>query len=557
MSRIKHISINNFRGIRHLSQDFDDERFIVLIGRGNSGKSTLLTAINYVLSPSWNVAFSDLDFYNQNTATPIEIEVTISELPDELLKESKYGLYLGNSLDDEILETEIYITIKLTVDSSLEPHWVVKARPNVDVEDKSISANDRALLAVNYIADFTDNQFAFNRQSPLYALTKSSLEKGQTIELVKSKLLRSISENADNEDISPLKLTLPEMKKTAESLGLTLGEIDIKVDIKENPYTGNSIALHDDNLPFRVQGKGNKRLMSIAIQSELTKQGGIVLIDELEQGLEPDRIVTLVQLLKKTKSGQVFITTHSVNVVIEAAWQNLFILHNEMGRLSNIGKELEECHRAQPHIFFAKKIVCCEGKTEVGFIRPWDAKIRKECQMSFSSAGVVLLDTKGGDKMYTSAMKLKALGYDVCVFADDDKPEELSKQKAAALDNGIALFLCGTGNCLESQLLADLPWNVVKKIAKCPQEGFHARKKNIEVDMLAKLDNELSPNDEASFRKDISAIISKGEWFKDIPGGEFLGEIVMDAFDELDATSITKQNLTALFNWCGFQYANN
>lgn len=56
MSHIKNIKIRNFRGIKELSQDFGNEKFIVLIGRGDSGKTTILSAIYAVLSPSWNMA---------------------------------------------------------------------------------------------------------------------------------------------------------------------------------------------------------------------------------------------------------------------------------------------------------------------------------------------------------------------------------------------------------------------------------------------------------------------------------------------------------------------
>ena len=161
MSHIKDITIQNYRGIKNLYQDFGDEKFIVLIGRGDSGKSTILSAIHAVLSPSWNLTFTDLDFHNQDTNTPIIIEATITELPKEFLKESKYGLYLLNDLDTQQEASDYFVKICLTVDDTLEPHWVVKARPESSMEDKPIPAADRALLAVNYITDYTDNQFSY------------------------------------------------------------------------------------------------------------------------------------------------------------------------------------------------------------------------------------------------------------------------------------------------------------------------------------------------------------------------------------------------------------
>ena len=176
MSHITNITIKNYRGIKELTHDFGSEKFIVLIGRGDSGKSTILSAIYAVLSPAWNMTFSDLDFHNQDTTHPIEISLTIKELPIELLKESKYGLYIQNDLNQNTTSDELSIIIMLTVDETLEPHWAVKARIDSDIDDKPISGSDRALLAANFITDYTDNQFAYNRQSPLYTLTKTKLE---------------------------------------------------------------------------------------------------------------------------------------------------------------------------------------------------------------------------------------------------------------------------------------------------------------------------------------------------------------------------------------------
>ncbi|MGV8131413.1 MAG: AAA family ATPase, partial [Candidatus Pacearchaeota archaeon] len=65
MPKIHTISIKNFRGIQEFNQVFNSD-FVCLIGRGDSGKSTLLEAISSVLSSAWNLTFFDNDFYNCN-----------------------------------------------------------------------------------------------------------------------------------------------------------------------------------------------------------------------------------------------------------------------------------------------------------------------------------------------------------------------------------------------------------------------------------------------------------------------------------------------------------
>jgi len=63
------------------------------------------------------------------------------------------------------------LTIRLTVDNTLEPKWVVTSgRP--DNEDKTISATDRAKFNMFMVSDYVDNHFSLKRQSPLQALLK-------------------------------------------------------------------------------------------------------------------------------------------------------------------------------------------------------------------------------------------------------------------------------------------------------------------------------------------------------------------------------------------------
>ena len=552
MSHITKLSIKNYRGIQELSHEFGSEKFIVLIGRGDSGKSTILSAIYAALAPTWNLVFSDLDFYNQDTTTPIQIELTIKELPIELLKESKFGLYIQNDLREECKPEDLSIVLKLYVDESLEPHWVVKPRLGSDIDDKPISATDRAMLAVNYITDYTDNQFAYNKQSPLYALTKSKLSDGKTIERVKSELIRSMAKLVTPEQLAPLNQPLNELMTTAEKLGLNVTDLCALIDIKENPYTGNSIALHSDSLPYRLKGKGSKRLMSIAIQSELTKQGGIVLVDELEQGLEPDRITTLVRILKETSCGQVFITTHSINVVLESVSRNIHIVNKNEKFLCVSDTSLDSFRRSNPQAFFAKKIICCEGKTEVGFIRALDTYIQKKYASSLSAKGVVLVDAGGGDNMYKCARKFQKLGYDTCVFADNDNYDELKKVIETSIHEGIELFLCEQGNYLEKQVINELPWEYVLRIVYCPQKDFPCEHIDLSEDFYGRVKNANDELERDRLRSDIARLstIKKKEWFKHIPGGEFLGSVYCEAFDDLPDDKCLKKNINDLLYWC-------
>lgn len=72
MSKIHTLKITNFRAINKFEHVFGSSNFVCLIGRGDSGKTTILEAISYVLFPNWNLPFFDTDFHMANIDSPLK-----------------------------------------------------------------------------------------------------------------------------------------------------------------------------------------------------------------------------------------------------------------------------------------------------------------------------------------------------------------------------------------------------------------------------------------------------------------------------------------------------
>ena len=250
-----------------------------------------------------------------------------------------------------------------------------------------------------------------------------------------------------------------------------------------------------------------------------------------------------------------FITTHSLNVVLEAEWHNIFVKNKFADTLSVLNKEMEGCRRSNPQAFFAKKIICCEGKTEQGFIRAIDSWIYSKYNTSLSAKGVVIVNAGGGNKMFTYARNLKELGYDTCVFADDDKPKELKEEKQASNEVGVKLLLCETGNSLERQIILDLPWNFISTIVNCSQEDFPNDNINLDNDFLEEIKVAREIIEQNKIRNTIIelAIKKNKEWFKHIPGGEFLGSVFSEAYNDMGDNKNLKINVKSLLKWCSIE----
>ena len=556
MARIHQLKINHFRGIEQFEQCFGDTNLIVLIGRGDSGKSTILKAISLVLSPAWNNTFADTDFYNLDTTKPIEIEVALRCVPDKLLSDGKYGLYkrllvngkiideISKSGEEPFAQEEDILTIKLVVDDTLQPKWyVVNDREQDNIE---ISHRDRALLDMFMIADYADNHFSYNKFSPLYTLLKKELDTPEAIEKrlvdVVRQAYRSIASNIRFPEFGKV---ASEIKQQAMYLGIGFDDLKTSLEYKGNAYTESNITLHDgQNRPLGMYGKGSKRLLSIAIQLALAKAGGIVLIDEIEQGLEPDRIVRVIRDMKGRVDGQIIVTTHSSYVLVEADYSQVYLFHQGAASLVAFTEEEQSTLRTQPHAFFATRIICCEGKTEEGILRAFDTQLRSEG--GFTVKGIAICNGGGGDKFYKQAISLRKLGYDVTVFADADV-EKLKHIQTKAQEQGVRLILCEEGLSIEEQLSQDLSWKDVCRLVEL------AISLNSNLNILKSLDlkniNELKELDEirqTEFRLNIGKQAKQQNWFKDIPKGEALGEIWFSSRETLKGQSLS--NICAIIN---------
>jgi AAA15 family ATPase/GTPase len=567
MPSVHSISINNFRGIEHLEQTFDENNLIVLIGRCDSGKSTVLKAISLALCPYWNPSISSADFHNEDITKPIEIIVTVEDVPEELLTEKKYGLYFRLLKDGQIVDDvgdgepdSHVLTIKFVVDSNLEPKWYVTNGRN-GIEDVEIKQSDRARFKAFYISDYIDSQFTLSKGSPLYSLLTKSLPEGISVGKKLLDVTRDANEKvAEKNNFAEFDQSLSGIKDTAASLGLDLGDLKALLELKENVYSQSSITLHEGDIPFHLRGKGAKRLLSIAIQLSLVEDGGIILIDEIEQGLEPDRVVNIVKLLKTSPKGQVFISTHSSESLCEVEYSNVYILQAGASQMGMCDKGMSSLLRTAPYTFFAKRIICCEGKTEYGIIRAFGEHIRQIYGRSLSSLGICPVNCCGGTNNLDWAPIFMSLGYDVSVFSDNDDLPQKYPERVSILENqNIPLFRWDEGCCTEQQIMKELPWEQIADLLYYLLDNNSGQQIRIK-DIVLKDADDVDSIPETR-RDEIRLGISqkskennkKGEkkyrWFKDIPGGEIIGIKWTESISELAQNSTLKSIYNDITSW--------
>lgn len=561
---ITNLEIHNFRGIKTGILSFPlDSRVICLIGAGDSTKSTVLKAIEWVFWPSWNLIACDNDFYGCDTSNPIILRGTFKEIPSKLLSEDKFGLYLrkpNSILEDGVNDEpepgqDVCLTIQLTIDSTLEPKWEIVCNRK---EARPISHSDRKLLSVASIGGNCAKDMVWGKYSVLqrYADARGILHDAHTT------ALREVAKQADLHD-------LDDVGETLVSVGKQYGvgfESDIKNKmIIQNGSLSSSVGLFDGDTPLNQKGTGSQRLLSMGLNIHASTGSALLLIDEVESGLEPYRLRSLLNEFRvaHTTSGQVIMTTHSPIAVAECTIGELLVVQSKRGKtdvfqLKSGDPETNATIQAQirknAEAFLCKRLIVCEGKTEIGFIRALDTYLAKTKNYRMAFKGVGTADG-GGSTIFTCTEVLRSCGYDVCLLMDSDLPGE-DAQKTALLLDGVSIFDWDTPNAFEEQIFFDVPTDVATQIINIAvdEHGIDSVKSRLTTGNIPfeVVDDEIRLSAMKPEEQKIIGAIAKRkkvEWYKRIDLGELLGNAIFDNWEHIGVEVKLKRVVEEVSKW--------
>lgn len=559
---ITNLEIEHFRGIQKGNIPFPlDSRVICMIGAGDSTKSTILKAIEWVFWPSWNLIACDNDFYGCDTSTPIIIRGTFKEIPPKLISEDKYGLYLRKphvllnpDINDEPEdEGDFCLTIQLTIDSTLEPKWDVVCNRK---EARPISHSDRKLLSVSNVGNNCAKDMVWGKYSVLqkYADAKGVLHDAHTA------ALREIASHADLR-------ALDDVGETLISVGQQYG-VDFEAQIRNKMFIQNgsfssSVGLFDGDTPLNQKGTGSQRLLSMGLNIQASDGNTLLVIDEVESGLEPYRLCSLINEFRitHTDAGQVIMTTHSPIAVAECTIGELLVVQSKAGETkvfqlkrndTNADAVMQAQIRRNAGAFLCKRLIVCEGKTEIGFVRAMDTFLTKSKSYRMAYKGVGTADG-GGDTIFTCANTLRSCGYEVCLLLDADLPKDEAK-KSALRQSGTAVFDWDKPNALEEQIFSDIPSDIATKLISIVvnERGLESVKSCLTVGGIPfeTVDGEIRfPDLDRTTKKQIGTIAKQKSWYKRIDLGELLCNVVFDSWESIEENAKLKTVVGALLKW--------
>ena len=553
MAKIRYIEIQNFRSIDKFYWA-PSEGLNCLVGRGDSGKSTILDAIDYCLTARRYIQFSDADFHKLNTEKPIIIRISLGELEDKLLSYEKYGMYLrGFNYQKKQIEDEPgnnlepILTVQLSVTDDLEPIWSLYSERGAN-NCFMLSWKERLSLSPLNLGLTVNHHFGWQKGSILHKFCTVEMETSKAL-LLLSRNLRKEFQELELEEFNSVNASVLEICK---KYGIEIGE---KAQSLLNPNTvnigQNMIALHDgNNIPLELLGTGSSRLLLAGLYHQSSSPKSIVIADEIETGLEPHRILNVLYCLGlNDDKSQSFITTHSPIVLCELGTNHLFFIQktNESHQIKSIPLELQHIVRKNPYVFLSKSVIVCEGKSEVGLLRGLDAYRRSKNLPSLFALGCTLISGDGSDQCLKYGVELDSLGIPNLIYRDNDVPITNKTYK------NLNVVTYSEKRCTEEELFLSLPRNASYQLIKYAMELLG---EDIIKDKLRELnDNSLNDlkNWELLSEDDIHRIATisskKNPWFKNIERMEYIGKYILAPALDSIPTSDFYRLYNKIYQW--------
>lgn len=339
--KIKTVSIKNFRGIGgDEPTTFECGNLNLIIGDNGTGKTAILEAINFCLSPSYLAHKLSIDDFYLGGNQPIEIKVIFTEdfdvgIPDLFGNTQKImcnGIVLsakkreksaaGKTFNDLVTSEHYY----LPVEERGTEGWIIARKTGTSLKI------DERQLSLSYASAMQPYPFYFgkDRERQLKKGYNSSISnviddlnwrfekaQGAKDETDKFKDKREEMEKYVFENTSgdTLKKTIEDTNKTLEQYNIS--PIDLSLIKTLTPYDNSEVVKRFDGfeLPINLSGSGVEMIVALTFLetlAKISKNEICIIIDEPELHLHPALQDKLAQhLCEISKDSQIFVSTHS------------------------------------------------------------------------------------------------------------------------------------------------------------------------------------------------------------------------------------------------------
>lgn len=477
--RIARLTVENFRGIASGKLLFAPH--CVLVGDNNTGKSTILEAVDLVLGPerlSRQSPIDEHDFYGgryispNNQSVEIKVEVIIVDLSPEQQRHFKDHLEWWHSVEQELLNGP---PAEKTDDDNVLPALRVGFRGWYDADEDDFSCETYFLSPLRFDGTHTPFKTADKRLCGFLFLrtlrTGSralSLERGSLLDIILR--LKEIRLQMWEDVLKQLRV-LPVADKPELGLSEILSSVQEAVrslvpsDWADSPHLRVSeltrenlrrvltvfmaTGAKDENgvsyaAPFQHQGTGTINTLVLAMLSLIAeiKQNVIFAMEEPEIAIPPHTQKRIVESVRK-KSAQSLFTSHSPYILEEFEPSEILVLKRDSAGVitgvpasfpSHVKRKQyrQEFRRGFAEALLARRILLTEGRTEFD---AYPAAARRLHELNptkyktLESLGMSIFDAATETQIAPLGEHFRSFGKAVFAVFDKQKPEALDTIK--------------------------------------------------------------------------------------------------------------------------------
>ena len=386
--KIKKLIIKNYKIFKELTIEMNNEMNI-FIGENNTGKTTLLDAIQLVMTQKLN-------------GVPIMQQLTCDWFNKEIRDE--YVHQIGNHQDAPlpVILIEAYFldekdNVQLnkfrgTNNSSKSDEIGIQLK--IEFDQETYSDNYEEMLKQNQITDIPIDfykvefvNFAGSKFSPLFMSEKTGIinTTKKDYYFTSNKLITENSSNLLNNNKNHNIATqyknvrrqfnekYPNIVTSGNFKDLDfLKNKEIRLNLKEENIDEwkNEFELMIDGIPYRYNGTGTQNMIKSELFVNNNKDIDILLVEEPENNLTYTNMCILVNRLFSNNPKQIFISTHSSYIANKLGLRNLLLLnHNEIKKFSQLDEKVNKFFMKLPNnnvlrIILSNHIILVEGPSD-------------------------------------------------------------------------------------------------------------------------------------------------------------------------------------------------
>jgi putative ATP-dependent endonuclease of OLD family len=481
---IYRLSIERFRGVKTLS--WSPARGVnVILGGGDVGKTTILDAIGLLLSPVNATNLSDTDYHARNIDAGFVIEAVVSLPPGSGINDqlkpswpwewSGAVLLVPNADDDSKPAGEPVYRLRVRGTEDLElAYEIVQPDGSTDFFPAALR---RSIGLVRLSGDDRNDR-------DLRLVQGSALDRLLSDKGLRSRMVSELAKSDVKDELtSEAKKALEDLDTAFKKKSLPDG-LDLAITGGQGPSIASLIGLTADRngiqLPLASWGAGTRRLSALAIAEQNQGEAPIMIVDEVERGLEPYRQRALVEKLQAGKS-QVFVTTHSPAAISAASKAGLWYV-DHMGQIGPLDATKIAKHRkTDPETFLARLAVVAEGATEVGFTL---TLLERALAAPLEQHGIHVSDGGGHETALGVLEALAEGGLRFGGFADDEGGKHPDRWKKLGGKLGHLLFRWPS-LCIEENIVGATPDDKLEALLTDPRDEKTGMRLRTLADRLA------------------------------------------------------------------------